>query len=197
MKDKEFVCAGCREKESVKPVEEIEAERSDSKRKSNQQHYQKNKEFIKFKTKMRRNKMKNLILQSCILAILVMGFIQAQPVQVKYYPSTVRMSWDIDTTGDVSEYYIFYVQGEDTNTIKTVSGMIDGADYDDVWGWRFASTIYNHYNLEIRKFPTPVNHYWVRVGIVAVGFNGQKSPLRVSRFIRVRNIPIPGIIKLD
>lgn len=141
--------------------------------------------------------MKTIILQSFIIAILLSVFIQAQPVQVKYYPSTVRMSWDIDTTGDVSEYYLFYVQAEDTNLIKSVSGMIDGASYDDVWGWRFGSTIYNHYNLEIRPFPLPVTHYWVRVGIIAVGYNGQKSPLKVSRFLRIRNIPMPSILELD
>lgn len=140
--------------------------------------------------------MKNFI-SIIIIAILFTSLIQAQPVQVKYYPSSVRMSWDIDTTGDVSEYYLFYVQGEDTNTIKSASGMIDGADYEDVWGWRFGSTIYNNFNLEIRKYPLPVSHYWVRVGIISVGYNGQKSALRVSRFIRVKNIPIPGTIRLD
>lgn len=196
-KGKEFICVGCREREAFKAFEVTDKERLDVVRQRNKEHYQKNKEYIKFKTKMRRANMKNLIL-SFLLTLLLTTIVQAQTqVQVKYYPSSVRMSWDIDTTGDVSEYYLFYVQGEDTNTIKSVSGMIDNASYDDVWGWRFGSTIYTHYNLEIRPFPLPVTHYWVRVGIIAVGYNGQKSPLKVSRFIRIRNIAMPKKLELD
>lgn len=83
---------------------------------------------------------------------------------------------------------IFYCQGNDT----TMFPLVEDATYEQVWDWQIGQNLYNYFYVELKSITLGK---YIRLGVMAIGWNGEKSLLAVAPLITLKTYPKP--IRLD
>lgn len=104
-KGKEFVCVTCLSK-TIELTEEKELSRLEIVRQKNAKHYQLNKEYVKFKTKMRRIKMKKT--SGLLLILFVLSFFACDA-----YPQNVEVKVEYTLQAGIDSAKIVLWKGVD------------------------------------------------------------------------------------
>ena len=123
--------------------------------------------------------------------LISIAFSQVPNPNIKPYPTIIKMSWNVDTTGSIAEYYICYIQGSDTSIFSHYN-FVEGASYDSIKDWFIGSTIKNYFYFSVYE----VNSIsFVRVGVIGLKFDGTFTPLAIiPKCLKIRpNIYIKGI----
>ena len=119
--------------------------------------------------------MKTLIISFLILFSII-ACAQQNP-KPKSYPGVVKFTWDLDTSGTVSHYMVFYIQAQDSNSFTNGNWNFQtGAKYDEVWDWWIASSLYPEYYVKIKTGVLPTPNY-VRLGVLGVKYDGTFTDL--------------------
>ena len=137
-----------------------------------------------------------LYIGSIIIALIIIlsnvSFPQIN-VQVKPYPGAIEMTWDFDSTGSSAEYLIFYCAGADTNLFP----VKENATYAEVWDWWIASSLYNYHYVKIKTDVLP-EPFYLRLGIIAIGWDGQFSTMKcIPEVLTIMKPPKPKGLKTN
>ena len=121
-----------------------------------------------------------------ILIILFAVIVSAQQNPTpKAYPTVIKLTWDDDTTGTISEYMIFYIQGIDTTKFQTMFNFTNNGTYEDVLGFWIGSSLYNYYYFTAKQM---AGISYIRAGVIGIKYDGTTTPLQcIPKVIKNNN----------
>lgn len=87
--------------------------------------------------------------------------------------SQIKVTWDLDQTGNILWYNVYYCAGADSSVFP----LKDGVTHEQVWDWQTGSTLYPYFYVK-----QPYLGDFFRVGIIGVSADGNMSTMTVQTY---------------
>jgi len=124
-----------------------------------------------------------LILYFCfgvILGAVITRVFAQENLKAEVFQQEIKISWDLDE-GNVYQWHVFYAQAADTTLFQKVANFVEGASFYDVSGYWVSSVLYNKatvWNKSDLVYYGEGEEVYVKIGVVAETYIGEKLPLR-------------------
>lgn len=106
--------------------------------------------------------------------ILLMITIPLLFIPCSSYPQ-IKVTWDMQP--NALWYQVYYCAGDDSSKFP----IKDGVTHDQVWDWQTGSTLYPYFYIKNDGYGK-----FYRVGVIAVSFSGDLSPMKVMTYERIK-----------
>lgn len=112
-----------------------------------------------------------------LLVLFTMSTFAQDNLKAQVFQKEIKVTWDKDVSGEISHWWVFYAQAQDTSLFRTIANFVDGAQYEDVWDWWVTTVLYNEATVWNKSDVLLVPSY-VKIGVIGEKYDGTKLPMK-------------------